>query len=183
MKRILFIATVVGLTAFGCGGGKDDEALPSANTAAPAVAVDPMANPAATANTAAPEAFDPTKIGPPPSSIVTVDIAAGAPRPLGNQGQPLENDLELLNYLLWNFNEGKATYSTDVIPTFKTEADALAYQEALKKYKEPTTDLNDLVKGRVIKAIPAAPAGKKYAVNPKTYKVELVDANAAPGKP
>jgi hypothetical protein len=52
----------------------------------------------------------------------------------------------------------------------------------MEKLKEPITDLNELVKARVIKAIPAAPAGKKYAVNKKTLKVELVDANA-PAQP
>ena len=88
------------------------------------------------------------------------------------------DDLELLNHLLWNYNEGRATYSTDVTPNFKNDAERIAYDEALKKLKEPATDINDLVKARFIKAIPTAPAGKKYAINPKTLKVELLDANA-----
>ncbi len=41
--------------------------------------------------------------------------------------------------------------------------------------KEPITDLQELVKARLIKKIPAAPAGKKFVINPTTHKVELAN--------
>lgn len=36
------------------------------------------------------------------------------------------------------------------------------------------TDLSQLVKFRVLKELPSAPAGQKFALDPKTHKVSLV---------
>ncbi len=180
MKQILSIALVLGVITVGCS--KEEEELPAAApvTGGASVTADPLANPAAGgATTATPEPFDPSKVGPPPPPMI--DFAA-AEKPVGNFGEEFKDHLEMLNHILFNYNEGRGTYSTDVIPTFKNEAEQRAYDEALRKLKEPITDLNELVKAKVIKAIPAAPAGKKYAVNKKTLKVELVDANA-PAQP
>jgi hypothetical protein len=173
MKQTLFIGILAGVLAAGCS---KEEELTIAEPASPSVsAVDPMATPTANANAAqTPEVFDPSKLGPPPPPIA--DFSSNA-RPLDNDGRAMD-DLAYLNNVLFNYNESRGTYSTDVIPNFKNDAERQAYDEALRKLKEPITDLNELVRAKVIKAIPAAPAGKKYTVNKKTLKVELVDATA-----
>lgn len=104
---------------------------------------------------------------------------AAADRPAGNDGAAMQ-DLEYLNALLFRVNESRGSWSTDYVPNFKTEAEQQAYDAALKKLKEPITDLNELVRIKALKAIPSAPAGKKYAINSKTLKVELIDATATP---
>lgn len=90
-------------------------------------------------------------------------------------GMVAQDNLEYLNGLVAHLNEGRATYSTDAMPTFKTPEEKQAYDAALKKMKEPITDIEELVKARLIKKIPAAPAGKKYVINPTTHKVELAN--------
>lgn len=179
MKQILLITLVAGGLVVGCG--KEEDELPPPSSSAPVNATDPVsaggASVAGATTTQTPEPFDPSKVGPPPPP--TVDFGDNGARPVGNLGEQL-NDLELLNHILFTYNEGRGTYSTDYIPNFKSDAERLAYDEALRKLKEPITDLNELVRLKVIKSIPAAPAGKKYAVNKKTLKVELVDATAQP---
>lgn len=52
-----------------------------------------------------------------------------------------------------------------------------ADEEEAKRFKPvpPLTDLQQLVQYRVLKALPAAPAGKKYVYDAKDGRVKLAD--------
>jgi hypothetical protein len=82
-----------------------------------------------------------------------------------------------LNQILADYNNLRASFHPEGTP-YKTDEERQAYEAALAKAKEalrkPITDLNQLVKDGIIKSIPAAPAGQRYAINPQTHKVELV---------
>mgnify|MGYP001575269146 CR=1 FL=1 len=54
------------------------------------------------------------------------------------------------------------------------EAARAALQAAAAKKATPR-DLSDLVKAGLIKAVPAAPPGKKYVLDPKAGMVIMVD--------
>lgn len=92
-----------------------------------------------------------------------------------SNGEIAQNDIDYLNALVKQLNEAHGTWSTDATPSFKSAAEKQAYDDAIKKFKEPITDLQELVKARLIKKIPAAPAGKKYVINPTSHQVELAN--------
>jgi hypothetical protein len=101
-----------------------------------------------------------------------IDIST-APRPADESGKVMD-DLAYLNHLVFTINEGKATYTSDYIPQFKNEAEKVAYEAAMAKFREPIKDIEELVRLKVVKALPQPPAGAKYAISEKTGKVELV---------
>jgi hypothetical protein len=172
MKKILLTVMAAGLITLGCS--KEDDELPEANAGAAVSGSDPLA--AASADTGGTaqivEAFNPSTFGPPPPPMA--DLGA-ADRPLGDNGNAMD-DLEYLNALVFRFNESRGSYSPEPEPQFRTQEEYQKYAAALKKLKEPITDLNELVRSKVIKAIPPAPTGKKYAINAQTLKVELMPA-------
>lgn len=90
------------------------------------------------------------------------------------------NDIQYLNELLAQFNMRRSNFSPEPYPQFKTPDEQKAYDQWLIKFRDPVTDLNELVRYKVVKALPAPPAGKKYVVNAQTLKVELADATATP---
>lgn len=171
MKKTLLSLVAVGVITAGCS--KEEDELPEANPGA-AVGADPLSAPGSVSGTASasPEVFNPETFGPPPPAMA--DFGA-ADRPLGDNGNSMD-DLEYLNALVFRFNESRATYSPEPEPQFRTQEEYQTYSAALKKLREPITDLNELVRFKVIKAIPPAPTGKKYAINAKTLKVELIAA-------
>lgn len=84
------------------------------------------------------------------------------------------NDLEYLNHLVQQVNEFRAIPKEINQKAFKTEAEQLAYEEAQQAQlnRGPVKDLNELVSSGVIKALPTAPAGQRYALD-ATGKVVL----------
>jgi len=170
----LILSTLLGLGLLSVGCGKEEDELPEANAGAAMSGSDPLAVAAVDTGGAAQtvEAFNPSTFGPPPPPMA--DLGA-TDRPLGDNGNAMD-DLEYLNALVFRFNESRGSYSPEPEPQFKTQEEYQKYAAALKKLKEPITDLNELVRSKVIKAIPPAPTGKKYAINAKTLKVELMPA-------
>jgi hypothetical protein len=171
MKQTLLLALVVA-TVTACS--KPEEVAPPAPAPQPSVGVSATSGsgPATTAATA-PPVIDTSKMGPPPPADA-IDLDAGGEKRLPN-GEIAKDTLDYLNNLVAHYNEARATWSTDATPTFKSEQERQAYDDALKKMKEPITDLEALVKARLIKKVPTAPAGKKFVINPTTHKVELAN--------
>jgi len=141
----------------------------------------PAAAPAASAE-AAPAAIsigdNAVTIAPPPAGGAAAAAAAGgismavADRPINAQGNPM-SDLEFLNHLVSELNESRTVPSEINQKAFKTEAEQMAYEEAQQKKKGPVQDLNELVTAGILKQLPAAPAGQRYAIDPATGKVVL----------
>jgi hypothetical protein len=165
MKQILFIALALGVITVGCG--KEEEELPVAAAATGVSATDPLAA-GGQKDASLPDPM--TLIPRPAETMIDVSIAE---RPADNDGKVMD-DLAYLNHLVFNINEGRSTYVSDNIPTFKDDAQRQAYELALAKAREPLKDINDLVRLKVIKALPQAPTGKRYAINATSGKVELV---------
>lgn len=116
----------------------------------------------------------------PPSSVsagpaavnpAPLDLAV-AERPVNAQGQTM-SDLEFLNHLVQEVNESRISDVEIPQKAFKTEAEQVAYEEAMQKRKELVRDLNELVTTGILKALPQAPAGQRYAIDPATGKVVL----------
>lgn len=169
MKHTLSLIVAIGVLSAGCSHNEDDE-LPAAN--GQVSAADPLisGNPSPGGTESGPP--DPMTLLPRPAETLIDFSSNAADRPLDDNGKTMD-DLAYLNNLVFNLNEGRATYVSDVIPEFRNDAERLAYEAALAKAKEPVKDLEELVRLKVIKAIPAAPAGKRYAINPTNGKVEL----------
>lgn len=103
-----------------------------------------------------------------------VDVAT-MPRPVNAKGDPM-SDLELLNQILHNYREARATQTPSVSRAYKTEAEQMAAETAaLKAVQAPIKDLSELVKAGVIKTLPTPPAGKKFAIDPQSQQVVLVN--------
>ncbi len=85
------------------------------------------------------------------------------------------SDLEYLNHLVQQVNESRSTPKEINQKAFKTEAEQLAYEEAQQQAlnRGPVKDLNELVSSGVIKTLPTAPAGQRYALDTATGKVVL----------
>ncbi len=83
------------------------------------------------------------------------------------------SDLELLNHLVHQVNESRAVGPEIKQMQFKTEAEQSAYEAAQRQKQAPVKDLNELVAAKVIKTLPTAPAGKRYAVDATSGKVVL----------
>jgi len=114
---------------------------------------------------------------PPPGGLVAPTASAAiditqAERPKNAQGDAM-NDLEYLNHLVAQMNEFRINPQEIQQKAFKTEAEQLAYEEAQQKAKAPVRDINELVTAGVLKALPQAPGGQKYAIDPTTGKVVL----------
>ncbi|MEW6305635.1 MAG: hypothetical protein AB1705_19320, partial [Verrucomicrobiota bacterium] len=108
-----------------------------------------------------------------PAQPPAIDFASES-RPTNERGEAM-SDLDLLNQILSDYQEARATTSSGEIRAYKTEAEEVAAMEAQQKAAEPVKDLSELVRAGVIKAVPAAPPGKKFAIDPKTHKVVLVN--------
>lgn len=93
-------------------------------------------------------------------------------RPINDQGNPM-SDLELLNHLVHQVNESRAAGPEIKQMQFRTEAEQSAYEAAQRQKQGPVKDLNELVAAKVIKALPTAPAGKRYAIDATSGKVVL----------
>ncbi|MEW6303809.1 MAG: hypothetical protein AB1705_10085 [Verrucomicrobiota bacterium] len=111
-----------------------------------------------------------------PVAPVAIDFAT-ADRPIDASGKAL-GDVEWLNQIV----EGYQMQNVAEAPTLPTrkfnspEEEFAAYSAAMEQHKTARLrDLSDLVKAGVIKSIPAAPAGKKYALDPETGRVVMVD--------
>ena len=91
-----------------------------------------------------------------------------ADRPLDARGNPM-SDLEMLNLALEGYRMGAGAGSAGMATTPggrkpqgpAEEAEAFA---AAAAPKTAINDINDMVKLGLIKTIPAAPAGKQYAL-------------------
>jgi hypothetical protein len=112
---------------------------------------------------------------PPPNSIPAMDFAQ-VQRPINAQGDTM-TDLEFLNHLVEQINEARSTDVEIKQKAFKTEAEQMAYEESQQKSKEPVRDLNELVAAGVIKTLPSAPNGQRYAIDTTTGKVVLQETN------
>lgn len=89
------------------------------------------------------------------------------------------SDLELLNNALEGYREKKMAAASDALSKkrFSSEAEQMAAEtEATRAANAPVTDLSELVRAGLIKALPTPPAGKKYVIDPKTQRAALVDA-------
>ncbi len=119
-------------------------------------------------------------VAPPPSTTLPVaQTAQGIPaiteieRPTNAQGNPM-SDLELLNHLVQELNESRVSDVDISQKTFKTEAEQVAYEAAQEQLRKgPVKDLNELVTAGILKALPQAPAGQRYAIDAATGKVVL----------
>jgi len=178
MKKILLTALAVSLIALGCS--KEEDELPAANAVSGSVSIDSAAPQSAnvTAILAANPALDASNLGPPPPATVVDFSTTTEDWPRNANGKKL-TDLEYLNQLLedyttsrFNFvpNPESAPYKNDE----EREAYEASFAEMRKKLRAPISDINQLVKAGVIKAIPPAPVGQKYVINPTSQKVELV---------
>lgn len=166
-KSLIFIISIgLGLVT-GCGGGDSDLGIPAPPPQSGSVSA------SATVDVTAPNTPAPAGTVAPPAATPSIDFAA-VKRPLDAQGNPL-NDLDFLNHLVHQANESRLAKGSDIPmkDSFKTEAEQMAYEEAQRKRFEPISDLNDLVKDGFIKALPTAPAGQKFALDPATKKVIL----------
>ena len=108
---------------------------------------------------------------PPPAAPQAADLSS-MQRPINDQGNPM-SDLELLNHLVHQVNESRAAGPEIKQMQFKTEAEQSAYEAAQRQKQGPVKDLNELVAAKVIKALPTAPAGKRYAIDATSGKVVL----------
>lgn len=97
---------------------------------------------------------------------------ASAPRPKNEQGDPL-SDLEYLNHLVFQLNESRTVVAEIKQMQFKTEAEQAAYEAAQQQRQGPVKDLNELVTAKMLKALPVAPNGQHYAIDPASGKVVL----------
>lgn len=144
--------------------------------------VENIPSPAAPGN--APEAVSIGDTAPPVAPPPSVANATAAPsataaiattqeeRPVNDQGQVM-SDLEYLNYLVHEVNESRITDVGVPQKAFKTEEEQMAYEEAMAKRMGPVKDLNELVTAGAIRALPEAPAGQHYTLDPTTGKVVL----------
>jgi hypothetical protein len=172
MKHILFSVGLAGILSAGCGGSEEDE-LPTASSMTAVTAADPLGMP--TSAKGENVAVNPANLIPkPPETMIDLSTVE---RPTDDNGKILD-DLGYLNHLVFNLNEGRSTYVSDVIPEFRNDDERQQYELALAKAREPIKDLNELVRLKVIKALPQAPAGKQYAINATSGKVELVNQQA-----
>lgn len=123
-------------------------------------------------DTAAPAAQATAAAKAPPA---TIDLAT-MQRPVNDKGD-LMSDLEMLNQILANFNEARATGAAarPQTRTYKTEAEQMAAEAAQQQAMGPAKDLSELVKAGVIKALPTPPAGKKFVIDPESHKVALAN--------
>lgn len=170
MKINLFLIATLGVLSAGCGDPTPDDDLSTAVNQSTAVSVtDPLPAPNAKTGENAPP--DPLTLIPRPAETL-IDLST-VERPTDDNGKIMD-DLAYLNHLVFNLNEGRATYVSDVIPEFRNDDERQKYELAMAKAMEPIKDLNELVRLKVIKALPQAPAGKRYAINASSGKVELV---------
>ena len=121
---------------------------------------------------------NPNLSAPPTSSSAApipepLDIAK-AERPLNSRGDAM-TDLEYLNHLVEQVNESRSAPKEINQRAFKTEAEQLAYEEAQQQAvnRSPIKDPSELVSAGVIKALPPAPAGQRFALDAATGKVVL----------
>lgn len=163
---------MVSLLISGCGKGDDD--LPPPPASPGSISLDSGASAAAIA---ANPALDVSASEPPPPGNA-VDFTSISQRPLNTAGKSV-SDLEYLNQLLELYQTARYNYvpNPESAP-YRNDEEREIYEAKLaqlrEKLRKPVTDINDLVKGGYIKAIPPAPAGQKYAINPTSQKVELV---------
>lgn len=132
----------------------------------------------------APEAVSigdlPPPVAPPPSApdAIAAPSATAAiattqeERPVNDRGQVM-SDLEYLNYLVNEVNESRISDADIPQKAFKTEEEQMAYEAAMEQRQGPVKDLNELVTAGAIKALPDAPTGQHYTLDPTTGKVVL----------
>jgi hypothetical protein len=111
---------------------------------------------------------------PPPAPAVSFESES---RLTDENGRPL-SDLELLNkaieiYEMRLVTEVPMAQGDRKFNSFEEESAALAAE--MEKKVVPLTDLSDLVKAGVVKAIPSAPPGKKYVFDKEKSRVVLTD--------
>lgn len=168
MKLIPFTMLVIAAAMAGCG--KEETAAPAAPNTPPKQILPALQPSAETATPAQPG----TAATPAPPAAI--DLAT-MQRPVNDKGD-LMSDLEMLNQILANFNEARATGATagTQARTYKTEAEQMAAETARQQAVGPARDLLELVKAGVIKALPTPPAGKKFVIDPQSHKVVLANA-------
>lgn len=153
------------ITLAGCGEKTDSPAEVAAPAATAAVDI---SSPATAPITGAPAEAAAVALAP-------VDLAV-AERPLNGDGSQM-TDLEMLTSLVRRHNESLASVEVDTSNmNFKTEAEEMAYREAQANKGQPITEVSQLVTKGLLKALPPAPAGKKYVIKPENQEVILAEA-------
>ncbi|MEW6305637.1 MAG: hypothetical protein AB1705_19330 [Verrucomicrobiota bacterium] len=165
------LTALVLVLTLGCTEKK--EAAPEAGSTAPAntATMPSLSGTPGELDTPAQQSSEQEASAQPP--VPAVDFAS-ADRPTNERGEAL-SDLDLLNKILTDFQEARATTSSGEIRAYKTEAEEVAAMEAKQNAAGPVKDLSELVRAGLIKAVPAAPPGKKFAIDPKTQKVVLMN--------
>jgi hypothetical protein len=157
MKNTLTLLSVGAVVGFLSACSPPEDASSAPPTPPPGAATSPPASAGAAPAVAASEA----PAQPPP-------VAFGGPTT--TEGLPAQdesgNSMDTLAAL---------QYASEVYERLK----AMDYpddEEAAKRWKPrpPLTDLQQLVQYRIIRAVPAAPAGQKYVYDAQTKKVKLV---------
>lgn len=149
----------------GCTPKEDSTAVKAPDAATPAAVSISEATPAVAPPPAA------TLGAPAMAAPAAIDFSQ-AERPVNAQGQVM-SDIEYLNHLVYEVNESRISDVSVPDKAFKTEAEQMAYEEAMQQRKVPVRDLKELVTAGVLKELPSAPAGQNYVIDPTSGKVVL----------
>jgi PBP1b-binding outer membrane lipoprotein LpoB len=168
MKWICLTGLMLALAVMvaGCEGEPDSTAEVAAPVATSAVDI---SSPATAPVTGAPAETAAA------AALAPVDLTV-AERPLNGDGSQM-TDLEMLTSLVRRHNESLTSVEVDTSNmNFKTEAEEMAYREAQATKSQPITEVGQLVAKGLLKALPPAPAGKKYIIKPENQEVVLAEA-------
>ena len=152
MKPIIVITmcgVVIGLT--GCGGKEADSVAVPPPSDAPAVA---MVAPAAVGTAA------PAPMAPPP-------VAGTAPLPAAGPAAAEKADFTTVD------EEGKPVPALEFMNTAIDGYERTRASMTEGEVWPPLTSIEQLIQYRIISRLPAAPAGKKFVLDPATGKVAL----------
>lgn len=161
---------LISLTALLAGCGQESKA-PSQ----PAVKAKP---PGAVSGTPAPA--DPGAPPPPPAPVTAATPAPPAGNPASASAAPGAPTAAPGSDPLFYFRRDEKGQALNDLEALQLAAEAYSRKAGMSESPDQPvwanlTDLSQLVKVGMLKALPAAPAGKKYVVQPKTHKVSLVD--------
>lgn len=159
-KDLIVVCSAIAIVVAGCSG-EEKKSTPSTPSAPKSAAnpVAPTASPAAPAAPNAPEA---------PASVFANTSGEGAT----SDGVPTKDADGKTIDTLAGLNRA-VEYYTRVLQPMQAESEEQA--KTFKGYP-PLTSLEQLVQYKVIRAVPPAPAGKKWSYDTQKYQVVLIDA-------